>query len=281
VDVDPIIGSEAIASGGLTRGQLRWNFTAIHPDVYIANGQRRTLETRAVAAWLWTRRRGIIAGQAAAALHGVDGIKDWAPIEIIAPYARRQRGVVVRDERIADDETCCRDGMKVTTAARTALDLARTLPRDAAVEHLDRLAAISRITPADVHLLTERHRGARGISRARIALSLMDGGTRCREETRMRLSLVDAGLPPPTVPVVLRDGSQPAIIGMGWEWCKVGVSFKIDTPLPGSLLIQSLRRDEIVQRLGWIEFGFTSRLHGRSVVYRVRNELQRRGKRGA
>jgi hypothetical protein len=29
------IGSAALASGGLTRGRLRWNYRAIFPDVYV------------------------------------------------------------------------------------------------------------------------------------------------------------------------------------------------------------------------------------------------------
>jgi len=35
-----------VASGMLTRGQLRWNYTAILPDVYIPKGSERTLDVR-------------------------------------------------------------------------------------------------------------------------------------------------------------------------------------------------------------------------------------------
>ena len=37
------IGSEALTSGVLTRGSLRWNYRAIYPDVYISKTRRRHL----------------------------------------------------------------------------------------------------------------------------------------------------------------------------------------------------------------------------------------------
>src|ERR1700760_3231935 len=64
------VGTEAINDGLLTRGQLRWNFTAVHPGVYAPDDAERTLALNTVAAWLWTGRKGVIAGRAAAALHG-------------------------------------------------------------------------------------------------------------------------------------------------------------------------------------------------------------------
>ena len=39
----PIVGSVAVASGALTRGQLRWNYRPIFPDVYIPKFAERTL----------------------------------------------------------------------------------------------------------------------------------------------------------------------------------------------------------------------------------------------
>ena len=79
-----IIGSEAIASGALTRGQLRSNYTAVYPDVYLANDRPLVVFERAHAAWLWTKRTGTVAGRTAAALYGVDTISATTPIDMIA-----------------------------------------------------------------------------------------------------------------------------------------------------------------------------------------------------
>jgi hypothetical protein len=96
----PIVGTEAVATGALTRGALRWRYTVVHPNIYLPKDARRDLFTNTVAAWLWTGRKGIVAGRAAAALHGVQWIEDTVPIELIARHGRRQPGVVVRDEQI-------------------------------------------------------------------------------------------------------------------------------------------------------------------------------------
>src|SRR5262245_22731147 len=132
---EPSVGAEAIRGGRLTRGQLRWNFNAVHPGVYIPNDAERTLSLNTVAAWLWTGRKGIIAGRAAAALHGAKWVDASTPIEMIAEHTRKRRGVIVREERIGADEINYVGDLPVTTVARTALDLARHLPRDVAVTH--------------------------------------------------------------------------------------------------------------------------------------------------
>ena len=97
----PFVGTEAISEGTLTRGALRWNNTAVHPGVYVPNGAERTLYLNTVAAWLWTGRKGVIAGRAAAALHGAKWIDASTPIEVIAEHTRRRTGVVVHEERIS------------------------------------------------------------------------------------------------------------------------------------------------------------------------------------
>jgi hypothetical protein len=173
---DPFIGTEAIRAGRLTRGQLRWNHTAIHPGVYLPHETERTLQQNTVAAWLWTGRKGVIAGRAAAALHRAKWIDPSTPIEMIAEHTRRRNGVIVHEERIAPDELTYIDDLPVTSAARTALDIARHLPRDIAVAHLDALAAATGVTYDDVTELAQRYRGARGVRRARVALALMDAG---------------------------------------------------------------------------------------------------------
>ncbi len=58
----------------------------------------------AVAAWLWTGRKGIIAGRAAAALHGAKWVNASTPIEVIAQHGRRRSGVIVYEQRIGNDE---------------------------------------------------------------------------------------------------------------------------------------------------------------------------------
>jgi hypothetical protein len=92
----------------------------------------------------------------------------------------------------------------------------------------------------------------------------------------MRLLLHDAGFPRPRTKILLCDGSQMVVIGLGWDRAKVGLSFEPERHLIGSRLIQELRRQAIVQRLGWLEFGFASTQHGRSLLSALRDELRKR-----
>ncbi len=273
----PFVGTEAIADGVITRGQLRWNYTATYPNVYVPNDARRTMYGNAFAAWLWTRRTGIVAGRAAAALYGVDWIDVNTPIELIAKKGRPRPGVIVREERIADDEIRQRGELRITTPARTALDLARRLPRDVAVAHLDALAAKTQLGNADVLELQDRYRETRGIRQARVALDLMDGGARTRKQTWLRLLLIDSGLPRPRTEIVVGDKWGDAIIAMGWDGPKVGVDYEDDTGYVDEYCaVQAIDRYETIQRLGWMHIRVVARHTRASIVGRVRAALRER-----
>ena len=126
--VDPFIGSEAIAAGTLTRYALRRDFVALHQDVYVARDVGITAQQRATAAWLRSRRRGILAGFSAAALHGARWIDPGRPATIIDTNRRRTRGIDAWADAI-DDEVWLVRGMAVTSPARTALDIASRYPK--------------------------------------------------------------------------------------------------------------------------------------------------------
>ena len=235
---DVFIGSEALAGGVLTRGRLRWNFQAFFPDVYTSKDATPSLSQRTVGAWLWSGRRGVIAGLAAAALHDAQWVDDSTDIEMILRSGRSPNGIVVRNARIEADEIVEIAGLPVTTPERTALDLARHAPRDIAVPHLDALARATRITSADVWPLVDRYRGARDLCRAIVALDLMDGGSFSPKETVVRLALIDAGLPAPRTQFLVGDGTRVALIVMGYEAPKVAVDF-------------GTGQTEFLERAGW------------------------------
>ncbi|EUA51872.1 hypothetical protein I552_2819 [Mycobacterium xenopi 3993] len=125
---------------------------------------------RARAAWLWSRRRGVIAGHSASALHGAKWVDARAPAALLYDYRRPPSGIRTWSDRVDDDEIQLIAGMSVTTPARTALDLACRNPVGKAVAAIDSLARATHLKMADVELLTDRYKGRRGIRRARIAL---------------------------------------------------------------------------------------------------------------
>ncbi|WP_197373056.1 hypothetical protein [Mycolicibacterium baixiangningiae] len=251
---EPLIGVEAIADGMLTRGQLRARYTAIHPGVYVPKQAERTLLVNALAAWLWTGRQGVIAGRAAAALHGAKWIEPTTPIEIIAEHGRRRAGVVVREEIVGDDEIVRIGALPVTSLARTAFDLARHLSRDAAVVHLDALADATGVSAADNGPLAQRYRGARGVRSSRIALDLMDGGAQSPQETRLRLTLIDGGLPRPRTQIRVSDGYSEAFIDMGYDEPKVGLDYEGARHASNrGQYVYDIGRAELIAREGWFD----------------------------
>ena len=246
------IGSEALAGGALSRGQLRWNFRAIYPNVYMPKDATPSLEDRAAAAWLWSGRRAVIAGLAAAALHGARGVDDSTDIELIWRCGRPPSGIVVRNERIEADEIAELAGLRVASPERTALDLARHTERNFAVTHLDALARATGITRADALRLTDRYAGAPGLLHSIAALGLMDGGSKSPSETSVRLALIDAGFPAPRTDLVG--------MAMGYEAPMVGVEFGSGTP-----------------RLGWKLIPAANMRSPHAIVYLVRAAVIERG----
>lgn len=223
----PFRGTEALAAGLLTPHQLRTDFEMVHRNVYIPRATTLTAVTRAIATWLWSGRTATLAGLSAAALHRTAWIDDWLPAELNRAGRDKARGIISYSDTLDDDETTVCHGMRLTTPARTAFDLARRKGLTTAVIRLDALMHASGLKLADVELLADRHRGARGIVQLRQVLPLTDGGAESPYETKTRLLSVGSGLPRPQtqIKVVNECGRVLARIDMGWEDWKVGVEF--------------------------------------------------------
>lgn len=186
-------GSEAIERAELTRHELRRWYRPVFPGVYTEAGQHLSLRQRTEAAWLWSRRRGIVAGVAASALHGAQWVDDDHSIDLVCSRPRSPVGIVARDLALADDEVARIAGLPVTSLVRTAYDLGRLLPRDQAVTRLDALIRATRFCPEAVLTLAERYPAARGVRRLNACLDLVDGGAASPKETELRLLLIDTG----------------------------------------------------------------------------------------
>lgn len=124
----PFRGSEAVAGGLLTVGQLRGpGYQRLLPDVHAPSGLRRDLALRSRAAHVWLGGEGVLAGYAAAEIYRAACAPADAPVEVITQGRARRAptGITVRRDRLADDEQRSYDGVRLTTPVRTAYDLAR------------------------------------------------------------------------------------------------------------------------------------------------------------
>lgn len=275
-----IIGSEAIANGVVTRHTLQRWYQRIYPDIHVPKDCELSLQDRTVGAWLWTRRAGIVTGLAASALHGAEWVDDDVRIELNAPHNRVPRGLVVRDERIADDEITCVAGLPVTTPARTAFDLGRFLPRRQALERLDALMRARPFLSGEVMRLAERYRGARGVARLKDVLPLVDGGAASLPESRLRLLYIDAGLPRPTTQIPIRDewGRLVRTVDMGWEEFKVVAEYDGEQhQTDRAQYVKDRRVLPKLARLGWDVMQVIKEDRQSDVVARAIRAMQVRG----
>ena len=139
-----------------------------------------------MAAWLWSRRQGVVAGLAASDLHGSRWVDDDVPVELIYSNARVPQGVVTRDDLLFEQEING-NGLPVTTPERTAFDLGRRGRIGRAVERLDALAGATDFKVPAVAELAARGVHARGLRQLETALDLVDAGAESPRETALRL----------------------------------------------------------------------------------------------
>ncbi|OBH02913.1 DUF559 domain-containing protein [Mycobacterium sp. E3247] len=276
---EPFLGSEAVARGALTRGQLGTGYLRLFRDVYVVRDSDITAALRARAGWLWTGRQGVVAGFSAAALHGSKWVDGTTVVDLLHDNRHRQAGIRVHGDRIEDDEVAVIGGIPVTSAARTALDLGCWYPTTAAVAGIDALARETRIKPADVELLADRYPGRRGIVRAREAIAVFDSGAQSPKESWLRVVLVQAGLPRPQTQIPVRDefGSVIAYLDMGWEEVKVAVEYDGEQHRSDRRQYTwDVRRLETLERLGWIVVRVVTGDRPADIISRVRAARARR-----
>jgi hypothetical protein len=275
---DPFLGSEAVASGRLSPYELRSRFVSMFPDVYLQTDAEVTAVTRAKAAWLWSRRQGVIAGQSAAALHGAKWVDARRPAEVLWPNRRPPTGIQAWSDRFADDEVELKGGILVTTPPRTALDLACRYPFDDAVAAIDALARATKLKTADVELLAERYRGRRGIRKGRRVLDLVDPGAESPRETWLRLLVIRNGFPRPQtqIPVYDEYGALIAVLDMGWEDIKLALDYEGDHHRHPVRFNKDIRRHDDVTELGWMDIRVTSQDTEGGIIGRLTAEWRRR-----
>lgn len=224
------------------------------PNVYLDKRVDPSLRQRTVAAWLWSGRDAVVAGLAAAAVHGSKFVDEDATVELIWKNGRAPHGVLTRADLLLPGETECRRDLPVTTPARTAFDLGRRGRLDEAVVRLDALGAATRFKPCDVVELASLHRHTRGLRQLEVALDLLDAGSESPKETWLRLLVIRAGYPRPRtqIPVPKPDGWGYYYLDMGWEDIMLALEYDGGQHWANAERIAyDIRRAEYLRDVGW------------------------------
>lgn len=272
----PFIGSEALASGAITRHQLRTRYRRVLPNVYLPVNVEPSLEQRILGAWLWSGRRATIVGAAAARLLGAEWIPDEVPVELAHSSSRSPRGVLTRRDTLLEGETQTVGGYLVTTPERTAFDIGRRGAVRSAVARLDALARATGFKVDDVLRVAQCHPRSPGLRGLEAALELVDAGAQSPRESYLRLLLIDAGLPRPRtqLPVLGEDGIPFAFLDLGWEDSLVAVEYDGDQHRTDRRqYVKDIRRIETLEGMGWIIVRVVAEDRPAAIVRRVRAAL--------
>ena len=276
----PFIGSEARSEGTVGRNQLGSRFVRLHPDVYLpAAAGEPDLAQRIHAAWLWSKRQAVIAGSAAAFLHGARWVDRDSRIELIYRNPRSPPEVIARRDLLLAGEVVTIGDLTVTAPARTAFDLGRRGAPAIALARVEALMRVTSLRTTSVADLARRHRHARGLRQLEQVLSLTDPGSQSPKESWLRWVLVQSGLPRPQtqIPVLADDGFVIAYLDMGWPEVMVAVEYDGDHHRTDRYqYVKDIRRRELLERMGWIIITVVAEDRPTDVVTRVRVALSRR-----
>jgi hypothetical protein len=274
------LGGEALAAGRVTRHQLQRWYTTVYRGVYVPKGTEVSLRDRAIAAWLASGRRGVVAGVAASALHHASWVDPTQPIELVGVKCRPQPGLIPRLETVAEDEVTRASGLPVTTRLRTAYDLGRHQNRPDALARLDALMWTQKFSIDGVRELAGRYPRARGVRQLRELLPLVDGGAASPRESRIRLWLIDAGMPRPQTQILVFSGGRQAaaFLDMGWEEFKVAVEYDGDHHRKDrGQYVKDIRRLRMLEDMGWIIIRVIAEERPAEWLARVETALRSRG----
>ena len=258
-------------------------YTQLFRSVLVRRASLGDPEVRARAVSTVLPPGAAVCRDTAAWLHGVDmrppGLHLQPPALhcVVAPGTPRVRrpGQRCWISDLPQDDVTVLHGVRVTTAARTALDVARYSPRFVALAAVDTFAHRGLVDPRDLLARSRRLVGARNIARARFVLEQCEPATESAGESWLRLRLVEADLPRPAAQISIRDsvGREVYRIDMGYTKARVGVEYdgeEFHHRTGGQYEADERRRRDLLARFGWTVIG----VHRGDVLGR-RNELER------
>jgi hypothetical protein len=206
--------------------------------------------------------------------------------------APRRRGIVGHRLDVAEGDVVEFEGLRVTSIARTWLDLATILPPEDLVAAGDQIVSehhrsfgpprLAMVPKQDLEHFIASHGRSWGIQKARLAYDRLRVGVDSPPETQVRLILEDAGLPEFTVNYPLRsaDGSIVAWTDLGCEAFRVCIEYDGEHHLTPEQQAKDMTRDAKVAEIEWAQMKL-NRLDlkegGWLVIVKVRKILLRQG----
>ena len=261
-----------LARLGLTRHQLDAALTAgvvarpLH-GVYLPAAALDDPAQRARAVGLVLPTGAAVGRRAAAWLHGVDPrapdeLAVPLPLECVVPAGSavpQRRGLRPYEASLPPGDVTEVHGVPVTTAERTALDLARYLLPHMGLAVLDAMAGAGQVEPAALLERLEEWRGERFVARARRLVEHCEPSAESYGESWLRLRLLDAGFPRPVPQVWVVDGDGRRLYRLDLAWPERRLAVEYDGvefhEHAAARAADQRRRDDLAGRFGWTVVG--------------------------
>jgi hypothetical protein len=257
-------GTAAIAAGLLTPGELRGKrFQRLYPDTYVRtpNDGPPNLAPRSHAAYRYLEPDAVLSGYSAAELLDASCGPWDAPAEVTVPNRgqRSHTGLIVHRAQLAPGEIKEVRGLRVTSPVRTAYDLARRGDLVERVVAVDRLANVHRFSPDLLLNFTARNRRARGNDLVPYVLAYADRRAGSPMETRLRMLIVQAGLPKPEVQWVVQDEyTHTAVwLDLAWPDHMIGIEYEGEGHTDPDQVLRDIARYTALVDKGWRIYRYT------------------------
>jgi hypothetical protein len=231
------VGSHALSEGFLTKRQLEAApYRRVLHNVYADPEMVHDHRLKALAAALLMPAEAAIGGRSAAAWFGAPFASAADPVLVLVPPDcpwNGPRGVQVHRTRLRPDELwTSEDGVRLTTAPRTAWDVATLESTLTAVALIDGMLHEGRsrddgLTEAALAAEFLGRRGQWRSKRATALLPLVDGRAMSPPESKVRVVCRLAGLPP-AVPQfeVVEAGVFLGLVDLAWPEAKLVVEYE-------------------------------------------------------
>jgi hypothetical protein len=274
------IGSHAIAEGVLTRKQLRErSYRRLVQGVYADPSLPLDHQLRCRGVALLLPERTAIGGYSAAAWHGAPfaGLND--PVTVVRPADiewKGPRGTKVHRTDLRETDVDDRNGVPVTSALRTAWDLATLESIGTAVAALDAMVRARSVELRDLQAMTADAAGRWGVSRVRRVVPLVDPRAASAPESRVRVACVLAGLCPVLQYEVLVDGLE-LHVDLAFPEARLAVEYEGAYHFEETQIVRDDARYALLVAAGWRVLRLSSAdlrdLDG--VIRRIQHELAR------
>jgi very-short-patch-repair endonuclease len=264
----PFRGRDAIEAGLLTWSALRGlTWLRLLPGIYVHVGTPLDHRMWCRAAVLWATD-GIgggvaVGGHSAAYLWGAADGPDDGRVELVIPR-RSRRGApdrirLVRCALGVRDIVALAD-IPVTSPERTAFDIARRWDRIDAVVTIDAMLGRYVLTLDDHRAYADAHRGWPGAAAARLIIPLLEPRTESLMESRVRLVIVDGGLPRPVAQFEVRDSIGRFIgrVDLAYPQWRIAIEYDGDHHRGREEYRDDQRRANALRVAGWTVLRFTA-----------------------